>query len=106
MIELTEIQDQLSKLVDKTPAPGKHAARNAISDIDNACEIRTIDPEISAFRAITGVEESARAILYAMKRRNRKGVEKRGHGSHLHKAAVYPFVVSFLEYCSLLLRWV
>ncbi len=90
-MELTELQTEVSKLILGTPAPGKHCARNAIRHIEKAWEIRELDREMAAFRAITGEEESVTAIFHSLKRHRYPGADGLNTRNHVHKAAVFPF---------------
>src|SRR5437870_10425185 len=47
------------------PAPGKHAARNAIRHVEQAFAVKDIDPEGAVFHAMTAEEEVATAIFHA-----------------------------------------
>jgi len=94
MLELNEVQKEISQLILETPAPGKHSARSAISHITKAWETKDIDREMAAFRSITGEEESVTAIMYALKRRKYEGADKLKPRNHVHKSAMYPFLTS------------
>jgi hypothetical protein len=48
---------------------------------------------VAGFRAITGEEESVSAIYHALKRRRYNGADKLDPRNHLHKAALYPFLI-------------
>ncbi|HEX8340699.1 MAG TPA: hypothetical protein VF624_07300 [Tepidisphaeraceae bacterium] len=48
-LELTPVQKKISELILKTPAPGKHAARNAVIHMQRAWKMRTTDREMAAF---------------------------------------------------------
>ena len=91
-IELTPFQRTVSEMVLDTPAPGKHCARSAMAHIQRAWVIRTVDPEMSAFRAITGEEESATAIFHALQRRRYAGSSGLRLRDHRTKSAVIPFL--------------
>lgn len=91
MVEISGFHKKVTELILDTPAPGKHCARNAIAHIKKAWEIREIDPEMAAFRAITGEEEAATAIMHSLRRRKYKGAEKLKYRDHTYKAAVFPF---------------
>lgn len=91
MFEISGFHKKVTELILDTPAPGKHCARNAIAHIKKAWEIREIDPEMAAFRAITGEEEAATAIMHSLRRRKYKGAEKLNYRDHTYKAAVFPF---------------
>jgi hypothetical protein len=94
MLELTEVQKEISKLILETPTPGKNSARSAINHITKAWEIKDIDREMAAFRAITGEEESVTAIFHTLKRRDYEGADNLKTWNHIHKSAVYPFFIS------------
>ncbi len=94
MLELTELQEHVEGLILGTPSPGKHSARSAIRHIQKAWEIRELDREMAGFRAITGEEESASAIYHALKRRRYNGADKLDPRNHVHKAALYPFLIA------------
>lgn len=94
MLELKEVQKEVSKLILHTPAPGKHSARSAIMHITKAWQIRDADREMAVFRAITAEEESVTAIFHALKRRKYEGAEKLNPRDHIHKAAVFPFFIA------------
>ena len=94
MIELNEIQKEIKELILDTPPPGKHCARNAIRHIEKAWEIKNIDREMAGFRAITGEEESVTAIFHSLKRRNYNASDKLKPWKHIHKTAMYPFLIA------------
>ncbi|OGV97728.1 MAG: hypothetical protein A3D97_02015 [Nitrospinae bacterium RIFCSPHIGHO2_12_FULL_39_42] len=85
------LKELISQLILTTHAPGRHAARNAFAHIENAWKIKDIDPAMSAFRSITGVEEAATAIFHALKRQKYNNAQSLNKNRHFHKAAVYPF---------------
>lgn len=91
MFQASDFQKKVTELILDTPAPGKHCARNAIAHIERAWKIKDIDPEMAAFRAITGEEEAATAIMHSLRRRKYKGAEKLKYRDHTYKAAVFPF---------------
>lgn len=91
MFQPSAFQKKVSELILDTPAPGKHCARNAIAHIERAWKIKDVDPEMAAFRAITGEEEAATAIMHSLRRRKYKGAEKLKYRDHTYKAAVFPF---------------
>lgn len=77
---------------ERTPAPGRFAARNAVRHLERAWRIRKVDPEMAVFRGITGEEEAARAIIHALQRRRYPGAEQLNWRKHTHKAAIVPFM--------------
>src|SRR6266700_1198395 len=90
-LKLTEFQTDVAKLILETPAPGKHCARSAIRHISRAWDLRHIDREMAAFRAITGEEESVSAIFHSLKRHGYEKANKLNPRNHVHKSAVFAF---------------
>lgn len=76
------------------PAPGRNAGRMAILHVQRAAVIRTIDPEMAAFRMITAEEEASRAIFHALQRIRYPGAGKLNWQNHRQKAAVVPFLAA------------
>jgi hypothetical protein len=91
-LEFTAPQKLIAEFILHTPAPGKHCARSAISHIQSAWAIRKIDLEMAAFRSLTAVEEATTAIFHSLKRHKYEGADKLQLRSHVHKAAVSPFL--------------
>lgn len=79
-------------LIEKAPAPGKHAARNALFHIERAHALQEVDPEMALFRSITGEEEAVRAIFDSLQRRDYPNARRLNWQDHKHKAAVVPFL--------------
>jgi hypothetical protein len=90
-LELTDFQREVAALILDTPAPGKHAARNAIRSLERAWTILALDPEMAFFRGITAEEEAATALFHALQRRRYPGSQRIKWQSHDFKAAVIPF---------------
>jgi hypothetical protein len=90
-LELTELELAAVDLVEHTPAPGKHCARNAYRHLRKAWALDGVDLEMAAFRGITAEEEAATAIFHSLRRRKYRGTEKLNAWKHLHKNAVVPF---------------
>lgn len=84
----------IGELILEQPAPGKHAARHAITHIQKAELIKRIDPEMALFRAITGEEEAARAIFHSLQRLQYPDARRLDWHSHKQKAAVVPFMMA------------
>jgi hypothetical protein len=63
-----------------------------MAHIQRAWAIRLLDPEMAAFRAITGEEESASAIFHALQRRKYPGSRALRPRDHRIKSAVIPFL--------------
>ncbi len=90
--------DRLRALVLQTSAPGKHAARSALRHTDMAWALRGIDPEMAAFRSITGQEEAATAVFQALRHRRYTGAASINPRKHIHKSALLPFLQAVAEY--------
>ena len=90
----SDFQQKLAQVVAKTPAPGKHAAQNAIAHLKKAWEIRQIDPAMAVFRGITADEESVTAIFHALKARRYVGANSFNPHRHTQKAAMVPFLAA------------
>jgi hypothetical protein len=91
-LDLSDFQKEITKLVQETHVPSKHCARSSIFHIQKAWQIRTIDPEMAVFRAITGDEEASTAIFYSLKRLGYKGSNFLNPYDHFQKSAVTPFL--------------
>lgn len=96
-MELSEVHREIKELILDTPPPGKHCARSAIRHIEKAWEIKDLDREMAGFRAITAEEESVTAIFHSLKRRKYKGSDKLNPWNHVHKSALYPFLIAVSE---------
>jgi len=90
-LKLNEVEQAALALVENTPAPAKHCARNAYRHLQKAWSLDGVDLEMAAFRAITAEEEAASATFHSLKRRGYRGAEKLNPRKHLHKNAVVPF---------------
>jgi len=93
-LELSELDQRIAAFVPRTPAPGRHSARNAILGIKKAWNLRKVDPEMAVFRGITADEESATAIFHALRSRKYKHADRLHPYRHTHKAAVVPFLAA------------
>lgn len=91
-IKQPPLKDLIASLILKTHIPERHAARNALAHIEKAWIIRDIDPAMSVFRAITGVEEATTAIFHALKRKKYDNAKCLNKKRHFHKAAMHPFL--------------
>jgi len=89
---LSENEERLWRLVEAAPAPGKHAARNALFHVERAYALQETDPEMAVFRSITGEEEAIRAIFESLRRRGYPNARRLDWQDHRQKAAVVPFL--------------
>lgn len=97
LFEKTDFEKDFEEFILRTPAPGKHCARNAVRHIEKAWALAEIDPEMAAFRAITAEEESATAVFHAIRRRKYIGWEKLNPYDHVQKNALTPFFAAIAE---------
>jgi len=88
----TPLKDLIGSLILKTHIPDRHPARNALTHIEKAWILKDIDPGMSAFRAITAVEEATSAIFHALKRKKYDNAKHLNKKKHFHKAAISPFL--------------
>ena len=89
---LSETEKRAWSLIEKAPAPGKHAARNAFFHLERAFAIVGTDPEMAVFRSITAEKEAVRAIFHALQRHRYPNARQLNWQDHKHKAAVVPFL--------------
>jgi hypothetical protein len=75
---------------------------SAITHLTHAHRLANVDPAMAMFRAITAEEEAASGLLRALQRRKYPGSKDLRPRSHLHKAAVYPFLMSIAQHTSYL----
>lgn len=90
-IPLTELHLGLERCLLKLNGKVKHCGRNAFSHLRCAWTIREIDPEMSAFRAITAEEEAASALLLSIQQKKYPGSDRLNHRDHVQKIALTPF---------------
>lgn len=70
----------------------QHCFRSAYRHIRFAWKLHHFDNEMSLFRAITGEEEAASALILSLKQQQYSGAEKLKPSDHRHKAADTPFL--------------
>lgn len=75
----------------------KHCAENALINLKKADKLKKIDPEISAFRAITAEEEAASSVFLSLKSLNYINSKKLLFKNHVHKQALYPYIQSVMK---------
>ena len=74
------------------PRAISHCCQNAYLHLERAWVLLGLDAEMSAFRSITAEEESATALILALKHRRYPGANRLNHRNHSHKAAFTPLV--------------
>jgi len=80
--------------VTKTPRPGRSSAKSALRHLERAYKLSDEMPEIAIFLGITAEEEAATAVFHSLKRRKYEGARELNYRSHVHKAALLPFVLA------------
>lgn len=91
---LEEIDLALTDALFKMPAPAKWPAVNAIRHLNRAWRLRQLDPQMAYFRSITAEEEAATCLFLSLKKLKYPGSEKLQHRNHLHKNALFPFLIA------------
>lgn len=74
----------------------------ALTHLVCAHRISEVDPAMAMFRAITAEEEAATGLLRALKIRRYKDSERVQVRNHVHKAAVFPFLLAIAKHTSYL----
>lgn len=92
LFDVDPLDKAVADIVPEANAPGKWCAFHAIRHLNQAWKIKDIDPEMAAFRCLTAEEESATALIHALKFRRYEGSDKINHQNHIHKNAVTVFV--------------
>jgi hypothetical protein len=88
------IRDGLRVAIEKLPKQVKMRARSSLEGFDKARQLLPLDREIASFRAITAEEEAVAALFKSLQLMNYPGSERLSLYSHLHKAAVAPFIAA------------
>lgn len=101
-----EIDKVVFECIDATAKGyGRNCARNAVSHLEAAWNIKDIDPEMAIFRAITAEEEAATAIFIALKEKGYENANRIKFRSHPYKQAVAPFVTAVSKFMADVARW-
>lgn len=87
-----KLHEHLAKAVELLTGRPKHCSRNAIRCLKRAWALRSVDPEMSVFRAITAEEEAATALMFALKHRKYPQADKLRPRDHAHKMAWIPLI--------------
>lgn len=91
-LPLDGMQQHLETAVGHLKGRPKHCARNAYRCLRRAWLLRTVDPEMAVFRAITAEEDAATGLMFALKHRQYPGAERLLPRDHAQKAAWIPFI--------------
>jgi hypothetical protein len=101
-----EIDKVVFECIDATAKGyGRNCARNAVSHLETAWNIKDIDPEMAVFRAITAEEEAATAIFIALKEKGYENANRIKFKSHPYKQAVAPFVTAISKFMADVAKW-
>ena len=80
----------------------KQCFQAAFSHLEFAHKLADVDPAMAIFRAITAEEEAATGLLRALQTRNYPKAGNLSVRNHLHKAAVFPFILGIIKHTSYL----
>lgn len=75
---------------------------SALMHLVYAHRLADVDPGMAVFRAITAEEEAATGLLRALRLRKYPKSEQLRFRDHVHKAAVYPFILAIAKHASYL----
>lgn len=85
----SEAQEGIEKTALNLPdGRPRHCCRNAFRRIKQAWRLRSIDPEMAVFSAMTAEEEAASAVIAALKEKRYSGADALNAWSHPHKVGV------------------
>lgn len=84
----TTVGDALRRLTGVLPGSVKHRLTSSLDHIDGAFRLFEMDREMASFRAITGEEEAATALIKAIQFRGYEHARTFNPRNHVHKAAV------------------
>jgi hypothetical protein len=87
-------------IISNAKGQSKHCARNAVHHLERAFTLKSIDPEMAVFRAITAEEEAATAIFIALKEQGYQNADKIRFRSHSFKQALEPFIQAISKFAS------
>lgn len=73
-----------------------HSAQHAVYHLNKAWQLREVDSQMAAFRAITAEEEAATAVFLVLREKGYAGADRINFRDHLAKQALYPFVEEVL----------
>ena len=82
------LEDGLQRIGPKLPGAVRYRLENCLNHFSKAFEILDIDRAMASFRAITGEEEAATALMRAIQFRQYPNARSFSARNHVHKAAV------------------
>lgn len=89
-----ELEAHLRRLASTMPATVKFRVLNALEHFERAFRLLEIDREMASFRAITGEEEAASALINAIQLRRYPHAKAINSRDHQHKAAVIACMIA------------
>lgn len=93
-LPLSDLHKCVERCIGKLTGQVRHAGRNAFHHLRRAWALRTIDPEMAVFRAITAEEEAATSLILSVKNKNYPNANLLLHRDHTHKASIFPFLLA------------
>lgn len=88
------VENALKKIQPNLPGSVRHRFQNALEHFERSGKIFEIDREMASFRAITGEEEAATALMKAIQLRGYENAKKFNPRDHVHKAGVMACVIA------------
>lgn len=97
-MEFSSTEIELLSLLESLSGQGRYCCSNAIHHLKKAWEIRTVDPQMAVFRAITADEEAASAVMWELRNIGYANSDKLNPHNHHHKNAVIVFLEVFRRF--------
>ena len=98
------IEPWLRRLASRMPGSVKFRLLNTLEHFDRASQLFDLDREIASFRAITGEEEAATALIKSIQLRRYAHAREFNPRDHQHKAAVIACVMAIASELSPILK--
>jgi hypothetical protein len=89
-----DVEPHLRRLAQDMPKLVKFRLLNSLEHFDRSFQLLDVDREMASFRAITGEEEAATALIKAIQIRGYPHAKKFNSRDHQHKAAVMACVMA------------
>jgi len=94
----TTFESNVVKCLRRASGRSGFSAANAVTHLRRAWEIRRIDEQMSAFRAITAEEEASTALLLLLRERGYPDACRLSFRDHVVKHAIFPFIVEIGQF--------
>jgi hypothetical protein len=88
------MEDHLRRLSSRLPKPVSTRIASSLDHFERAHRLLEIDREMASFRAITGEEEAATALMRAIQLKGYEGASRLNPWRHHHKAAIVACVMA------------